>query len=96
MGKRPGRWRINASVEPPQPKGPWKGPPSTRPFPGHHLQIAIAQEREKAHPITRTCSPRDSGRAGLSMRAACGRDGLYSSDFYKFGDLGEQALRQLA
>src|SRR5207302_15389 len=52
-GKRPARWRINASVEPPQPKAPLEGTSFHETIPGHHLQIAIAQEREKAHPITR-------------------------------------------
>ena len=63
-------------------------------IPGHHLQIAIAQERESAHPITRYLffSGFGEGWALYSERLA-GEMGLYSTDLYKFGDLGEQALR---
>jgi uncharacterized protein (DUF885 family) len=93
-GKRPGRWRINASVDPPQPRAPLEGTAFHETIPGHHLQIAIAQERENAHPITRYLffSGFGEGWALYSERLA-GEMGLYSSDLYKFGDLGEQALR---
>jgi uncharacterized protein (DUF885 family) len=93
-GKRPGRWRINASVEPPQPRLPLEGTAFHETIPGHHLQITIAQERENAHPITRYLffSGFGEGWALYSERLA-GEMGLYSSDLYKFGDLGEQALR---
>jgi uncharacterized protein (DUF885 family) len=93
-GKRPGRWRINASVDPPQPRAPMEGTAFHETIPGHHLQIAIAQERENAHPITRYLffSGFGEGWALYSERLA-GEMGLYSNDLYKFGDLGEQALR---
>jgi len=93
-GKRPARWRINASVEPPQPKAPLEGTSFHETIPGHHLQIAIAQEREKAHPITRYLFSSGFGEGwALYAERLAGEMGLYSSDFYKFGDLGEQALR---
>jgi uncharacterized protein (DUF885 family) len=93
-GKRPGRWRINASVTPPQPKASLEGTAFHETIPGHHLQIAIAQERESAHPITRYLffSGFGEGWALYSERLA-GEMGLYSTDLYRFGDLGEQALR---
>jgi len=50
-GKRPGRWRINARNEPPQPRSPLEGIAFHEAIPGHHLQIAIAQEREAAASI---------------------------------------------
>ena len=93
-GKRPGRWRINAGNVPPQPKAALEGTAFHETIPGHHLQIAIAQERESAHPITRYLgfSGFAEGWALYSERLA-GEMGLYSNDLYKFGDLGEQALR---
>jgi uncharacterized protein (DUF885 family) len=93
-GKRPGRWRINASVSPPQPKLPLEGTAFHETIPGHHLQIAIAQERESAHPITRYLFFSGFGEGwALYAERLAGEMGLYSSDFYRFGDLGEQALR---
>jgi uncharacterized protein (DUF885 family) len=93
-GKRPGRWRINAGNDPAQPKAPLEGTAFHEIIPGHHLQIAIAQERELAHPITRYLffSGFGEGWALYSERLAK-EMGLYSTDLYQFGDLGEQALR---
>jgi uncharacterized protein (DUF885 family) len=93
-GKRPGRWRINASVTPPQPKLPLEGTAFHETIPGHHLQIALAQERESAHPITRYLFFSGFGEGwALYAERLAGEMGLYSSDSYRFGDLGEQALR---
>ena len=93
-GKRPGRWRINASDNPPQPRAPMEGTAFHETIPGHHLQIAIAQERESAHPITRYLFFSGFGEGwALYAERLAGEMGLYSSDFYRFGDLGEQALR---
>lgn len=93
-GKRPGRWRINAGNVPPQPKAPLEGTAFHETIPGHHLQIAIAEEREHAHPVTRYLffSGFGEGWALYSERLAK-EMGLYSTDLYQFGDLGEQALR---
>lgn len=93
-GKRPGRWRINAGNTPPQPKAPLEGTAFHETIPGHHLQLAIASEREQAHPITRYLffSGFGEGWALYSERLAK-EMGLYSTDLYQFGDLGEQALR---
>jgi len=93
-GKRPGRWRINASDDPPQPRAPLEGTAFHETIPGHHLQIAIAQEREDAHPITRYFFFSGFGEGwALYAERLAGEMGLYSSDLYRFGDLGEQALR---
>ena len=93
-GKRQGRWRINAGNVPPQPKAPMEGTAFHETIPGHHLQVTIAQEREQAHPITRYLffSGFGEGWALYSERLAK-EMGLYSTDLYQFGDLGEQALR---
>ena len=52
-GKRPGRWRINAGNVPASAPGRAGGRRVHETIPGHHLPIAIAQEREEADPITR-------------------------------------------
>src|SRR3954467_3105633 len=93
-GKRPGRWRINAGVTPPEPRLLLEGTAFHEVIPGHHLQIAIAAEREEAHPITRYLffSGFTEGWALYAERLA-GEMGLYSSDSTRFGDLGNQSLR---
>jgi uncharacterized protein (DUF885 family) len=93
-GSRPGRWRINASVVPPQPRAPLEGTAFHETIPGHHLQGAIAEERPGLSPITRYFGfsaywegwALYAERLGLEM-------GIYSSDLYRLGELGEQALR---
>jgi uncharacterized protein (DUF885 family) len=93
-GKRPGRWRINARNTPPQPRAPLEGIAFHETIPGHHLQIAIAQERDGVHPITRYLffSGFTEGW-GLYAERLAQEMNLYSSDLDRFGDLGQQALR---
>ena len=93
-GKRPGRWRINAATVPPTPRGTLEGTAFHETIPGHHLQVAIAQEREGAHPITRYLffSGFAEGWALYAERMAQ-EMGLYSSEEQQFGELGSQALR---
>ena len=93
-GKRPGRWRINAAMVPPTPRGTMEGTAFHETIPGHHLQVAIAQEREGAHPITRYLffSGFAEGWALYAERMAQ-QMGLYSSEEQQFGELGSQALR---
>jgi uncharacterized protein (DUF885 family) len=93
-GKRPGRWRINAAMVPPTPRGTLEGTAFHETIPGHHLQVAIAQERGDAHPITRylSFSGFSEGWALYAERMAQ-EMGLYSSEEQQFGELGSQALR---
>jgi uncharacterized protein (DUF885 family) len=93
-GKRPGRWRINASTVPPSPRGTMEATAFHEVIPGHHLQFAIAQEREGAHPITRYLffSGFSEGWALYAERMAQ-EMGLYSSEEQVLGELGSQALR---
>jgi uncharacterized protein (DUF885 family) len=93
-GTRPGRWRINAGTVPPQPRAPMEGTAFHETIPGHHLQGAIAQERTDAHPLTRYFgfSGYTEGWALYGERLALEMN-IYSSDLYRFGELGEQALR---
>ena len=93
-GKRPGRWRINAATVPPAPRGTMEATAFHEVIPGHHLQIAIAQEREGAHPVTRYLffSGFSEGWA-LYAEWMAQEMGLYSSEEQQFGELGSQALR---
>jgi uncharacterized protein (DUF885 family) len=93
-GTRPGRWRINAGTEPPQPRAPMEGTAFHETIPGHHLQGAIAQERAELHPVVRYFgfSGYWEGWALYAERLALEMN-IYSSDLYRFGELGEQALR---
>jgi uncharacterized protein (DUF885 family) len=93
-GRRPGRWRINAGDPTSQPRATLEGTAFHEGIPGHHLQVALAQERPEAHPITRHFffSGFSEGWALYSERLA-DEMGLYSSDLERFGDLGMQALR---
>jgi uncharacterized protein (DUF885 family) len=91
-GTRPGRWRINTGV--PQPRAPLEGTAFHETIPGHHLQGAIAQERAGNSPITRYFgfSGYWEGWALYAEYLAL-EMGIYSSDLYRLGELGEQALR---
>jgi len=93
-GSRPGRWRINAGVDPPQLMLPLEGTAFHETIPGHHLQGALAQEREGAHPLTRYLFFSGFGEGwALYAERLADTMGLYSSERYRFGELGEQALR---
>jgi uncharacterized protein (DUF885 family) len=93
-GSRPARWRINAGDPTSQPRAGLEGTAFHEGIPGHHLQVALAQERPEAHPITRYIffSGFGEGWALYSERLA-DEMGLYTSDLERFGDLGAQALR---
>jgi uncharacterized protein (DUF885 family) len=93
-GSRPGRWRINASVVPPQPRAPLEGTAFHETIPGHHLQGAIAQERPGSTPITRYFGFTGYWEGwALYAEYLALEMGIYSSDLYRLGELGEQALR---
>jgi uncharacterized protein (DUF885 family) len=93
-GSRPARWRINAGAPQEQPRATMEGTAFHEGIPGHHLQMALAQERPNAHPVTRYLffSGFTEGWALYSERLA-DEMGLYTSDLERFGDLGDQALR---
>jgi uncharacterized protein (DUF885 family) len=93
-GSRPGRWRINAGTEPPQPRAILEATAFHETIPGHHLQTAIAQERAGASPITQYFgfSGFSEGWALYAERLAMEMQ-LYSSDLERVGELGSQALR---
>ena len=63
-------------------------------IPGHHLQVAIAQERKAAHPITRYFFFSGYGEGwALYSEVLADEMGLYSSDIARMGLLASQAWR---
>jgi uncharacterized protein (DUF885 family) len=63
-------------------------------IPGHHLQVAIAQERKDAHPITRYFFFSGFGEGwALYSEVLADEMGLYSSDIARMGLLASQAWR---
>ena len=92
-GSRPGRWRINTSPERAsrvdlEAIGFHEG------YPGHHLDITLAQERPGAHPVTRILG--NSGYSegwGLYAEELAKEMGLYSGDLAQLGRLSSAAFR---
>jgi uncharacterized protein (DUF885 family) len=63
-------------------------------IPGHHLQVAIAQERKDAHPITRYFFFSGFGEGwALYSEVLADEMGLYSGDLARMGLLASQAWR---
>ena len=63
-------------------------------IPGHHLQIAIAQERTGAHPITRYFGFSGFGEGwALYSEGLADEMGLYSNDVARMGLLASRAWR---
>ena len=63
-------------------------------IPGHHLQVAIAQERKDAHPISRYFFFSGFGEGwALYGEVLADEMGLYSSDIARMGLLASQAWR---
>jgi uncharacterized protein (DUF885 family) len=80
-GSRPGVYRINLSREEGQSPALAENTAFHEAYPGHHLQISIAQERAHSHPIARLIS--NSGFSegwGRYSETLADEMGLYSSD----------------
>jgi uncharacterized protein (DUF885 family) len=92
-GSRPARWRINTSPERAsrvdlEAIGFHEG------YPGHHLDLSLAQERAGAHPVTRILG--NSGYSegwGLYAEELAKEMGLYSGDIAELGRLSSAAFR---
>jgi uncharacterized protein (DUF885 family) len=93
-GSRPARYRINAGDPTHTPRASGEATAFHETIPGHHLQIALAQERPGAHPITRFFfnSGFVEGWALYAERVA-DEMGLYTSDLDRMGLLSNDALR---
>ena len=93
-GSRPGIYQINLYRAEEQSKAGVEATAFHETYPGHHLQSAIALEREDLHPITRYfyLSGFGEGWALYSERLADEMD-LYSGDIDRLGLLSNEALR---
>jgi len=93
-GSRPGRFRINLYEPEKQSRVPIESTAFHEAIPGHHLQLALAQERADAHMITRLLG--NSGFSegwGLYAERLADEMGLFSSDTARMGLLSNEALR---
>jgi uncharacterized protein (DUF885 family) len=92
-GSRPGRYRINTYEAEKQSRVGIESTAFHESIPGHHLQLAIAQERD-AHMVTRFLG--NSGFSegwGLYSERLADEMGLFSSDLDRMGLLSNEALR---
>lgn len=93
-GSRPGKYRLNTSNPTRQTRVGIESTAFHESIPGHHLQLAIAQERRDAHIVTRYMG--NSGFSegwGLYSERLSDEMGLFSSDLDRMGLLSNEALR---
>lgn len=93
-GTRPGKYRINTYKPEEQTRVGIESTAFHEAIPGHHLQLAIAQERKDAHIVTRFMG--NSGFSegwGLYSERLADEMGLFSSDMDRMGLLNNEALR---
>ncbi|MBV9109394.1 MAG: DUF885 domain-containing protein [Gemmatimonadetes bacterium] len=93
-GSRPGRFRINTYQPEKQSRVGIESTAFHESIPGHHLQLALAQERPAAHMITRLLG--NSGFSegwGLYAESLADEMHLFSGDLDRMGLLSNQALR---
>jgi uncharacterized protein (DUF885 family) len=92
-GSRPARWRINTSPVRAS-RVDLEAIAFHEGYPGHHLQIALAQEQSGAHPVSRLLS--NSGFSegwGLYSERLANEMGVYSGDLAQLGRLSNGAFR---
>ena len=93
-GSTPGIYSINLYQPEARPRAMTEDLAFHEAIPGHHLQVALAQERPEAHPITRFLgSTAYSEGWGLYAERLAGEMGLYSSDLDRLGMLNGSAFR---
>jgi uncharacterized protein (DUF885 family) len=93
-GSRPGIYYINLYRAESKPRAGLESTAFHETYPGHHLQVSVALEREDLHPVTRYLylSGFGEGWALYSERLA-DEMGLFSSDVDRMGLLSNEALR---
>jgi uncharacterized protein (DUF885 family) len=92
-GSRPGRWRINTNPQRAS-RVDLESIAFHEGYPGHHLDLALNQERPGAHPVTRILG--NSGFSegwGLYAEELAKEMGLYSGDLAQLGRLSSAAFR---
>jgi uncharacterized protein (DUF885 family) len=93
-GSRPGVYNINTYKPTETSKVGLESTAFHETIPGHHLQLALAQERGDVHPIARFLG--NSGFSegwGLYSERLADEMGLFSSDMDRMGLLSNEALR---
>jgi uncharacterized protein (DUF885 family) len=93
-GSRPGRYYINTSLPETRPRYEAEVLAFHESVPGHHLQLAIAQELEGLPAFRRFGGPTAYVEGwGLYTERLAGEMGLYSGDLDRFGVLSFDAWR---
>ena len=91
---KPGKYLINAYKATEQSRAGLESTAFHETYPGHHLQGAIALEREGLHPIQRYFFLSGFGEGwGLYAERLADEMGLFSSDVDRLGLLSNEALR---
>jgi len=91
---KPGKYLINAYKATEQSRAGLESTAFHETYPGHHLQGAIALEREKLHPISRYFFLSGFGEGwALYAERLSDEMGLFSSDVDRLGLLSNEALR---
>jgi uncharacterized protein (DUF885 family) len=93
-GSRPAMYRINTANPTTRSRATAEATAFHETIPGHHMQLAVAQERPEAHPVTRFLGATSfvEGWALYAERLA-DEMGLYSGPIDRFGMLANQAFR---
>ncbi len=90
----PGKYMINAYNATEQSRAGLESTAFHEAYPGHHLQVAVALEREGLHPISRYFFLSGFGEGwGLYSERLADEMQLFSSDVDKLGLLSNEALR---
>ena len=91
---RPGKYLLNAYKATEQSRAGLESTAFHEAYPGHHMQGAIALEKENLHPIQRYFFLSGFGEGwGLYSERLADEMGLFSSDVDRLGLLSNEALR---
>ena len=91
---KPGKYLLNAYKATEQSRAGLESTAFHEAYPGHHLQGAIALEKENLHPIQRYFFLSGFGEGwGLYSERLADEMGLFSSDVDRLGLLSNEALR---
>lgn len=91
---RPGKYLLNAYKATEQSRAGLESTAFHEAYPGHHMQAAIALERENLHPISRYFFLSGFGEGwGLYAERLSDEMGLFTADVDRLGLLSNEALR---
>lgn len=93
-GSRPGVYFINLHEAETKPRAGVEATTFHEAYPGHHLQIALAMERDGLHPVQRYVYLSGFGEGwALYTERLADEIGLYDGDVDRMGMLSNEALR---